>query len=412
VLTSIYLLERGSFGAELLRWSIPGGDAEIDILRRRFHKIPIAKGSQVQAVRRQAITARDPENKTPAAVEPPRGSSVLHTVHAERETRTYLLHYDMADHPVVTTVRKILNREGLQEVDSNAQNQIAVLSENLPRSKLQEILDSGESVIVLLVGNIAFGGDALLERITSIQLIDYRERSKPILTALARTLTEVPDGNLPVGFETTPHPLNSTVLPQFAAEMSLLVLSIGGWLVLSGLISLTQSLAGTAPVSILDLVGFVCGLIGIKLSKDFRLRETTNFGFVPALLISTWLATPLYFGFPFVLAEVQSTNAVFNWSMTLSSLFTSESYLGCLLCPGVLLVIVIAITWHRRLGDWLPATVSRRETGDRFQPLALAPATRWRWIGWNLSALILGALSSLGLRAATYAFFLLIKPQP
>lgn len=404
-----YLLPYSRLGADLLRWSAPGGDMGVDTLRRRFNTAKFAKDNQAQVIHHQILTARNSEQKRHTNVKPARDMPALPPTSSGEEIRTYSLHFAAADNPVATTLRKTLNRAGLQEVNSNAQNNILILSENLPRSNLRELLDSGGRVILLLISNITFQGDTLLERAASLQLIDYRDRSRPTLTALARTLKELPEGDLPIGFETNPRPLNSAVLPLYAREMSALVLSIGGWLVLSGLISLTQSLGGAAPLSLFDLAGFVCGFICIQLSKSFLLRETTNFHFVPVLLISTWLAIPLYLGSFVAFAEVLSTNTVFDWRITLSSLFTNEAYWSCLICPGGFVVVAMAIMWHRRLGDWLPSTIARSEQGDRFKPLRFAPAKNWSWLAWILLALILGGVSSFGLRTATYMFFLLFK---
>ena len=407
VLTSIYLVERGSFGAELLRWSTTGSDNEMVALRRRFHKSLITNDKQIENIPQQALNARNIETKESVGIALHQDTSQLRPDVGEA-FRTYSLHYAAADEPVAATLRKMLNREGLQEVDSNARNQILILSEKLSRSKLQALLGSGEPVIPVLISNFTFQGDVVLEQAASLQLIDYRDRSKTILAALARTLKELPDGNLPIGFETTPRPLHSTVLPLFVSMMTALVMITGGWLVLSGLVSITQSLAGTAPVSLLDLVGSVCGFIWIKVGKAVLPRETTDLHFIPALMISTWLAGPLFLGPFFEAPQLLSTNAAFDWTITLKSLLTSETYLGCLICSGVVVVVPVTIIWFRRFGDWLPASITGPVQTDRFKPPVATAVGQRSGFATFVFTLFISGLCTFGLRVVIYVLFSLL----
>jgi hypothetical protein len=401
VIIAIYLLEKGSVGAELLRWSTLGADEDAKVLRRRINKRESVKDKQVQVALHQVLTARNSEQKGITSVEPPGDAPTTTPVPIGEGMHTYSLHYVSADNPVAISLRHALNGESLQEVDSNAQTHIVILTENLPRSKLQELLDLGGHVVLLLSSNIAFVGDALLERAASSQLIDYRDRSRSMLTALARTLKELPEGNLPIGPETDPRPLNSTVLPPSVYGMGWVVFNMGAWLVLSGSVSLAQSFLDAVPLSLLNLAGFVCGLIWIKLAKALWQRETTNSRFVPSLLISTCLAVPLYLGSVFVIAEVLKTNALFDWTITLRSLFTHPTYWLCLIFPGGIVVVWIATVWRRRLRDWLPAFISRPELGDRFKPLFNdIYVKRLVWVAWAL-----GAFITFGLPAALYTVF-------
>jgi hypothetical protein len=406
---AIYLLPKSRLGAELLRWSAPGGDDGVDVLRRRFNKSPIAKDKPVQVVRHQVLTARNSEPKDSTAVEPQRSTPTIRPV--EEGTQTYSLHYASADSPVAASLRRELGAESLQEVNSNAQTQIVILSENLPRSKLQEFLDSGQLFVPILIGNLAFEGDSLLERAASLQLIDYRNRSRPILTALARTLKESADGNLPVGFETNPQPLNSTVLPQPVLVMCLAVFNMCGWLILSGLVSLTRSFLGMEPIArsglALNFVGMVCGLIWIKSGNAYLLRKTTDFRILPLLLFSTCLMPPIYLGSMFVTAQALATNAHLDWAITLSLLFTHPIYQFCLLCPGGLVGLWTGIVWWRYLGDWLPAFISSPEQQDRFKPLVVIQN---KYLIWRV--LLFGTLSTFGMPTTMYILITLLGRRP
>jgi hypothetical protein len=312
---------------------------------------------------------------------------------------------------VADSLRNALNEQSLPEVDTNAQIHIVILSEKLPRSELEKLLNSGFRIVLLLISNLSFRGDGLLERASSLQLVDYRSRSESVLHALALTLKDSTERNLPLGSETLPPLLNSTVLPQSLQSMAVIVAVTATWLILSSIVSLIQALGNTAPVPLLNWVGLVCGLIWIRLGTASLQRETTNARFFPALLISTWLAVPLAFGSICLIAVRLASDEPFDWPITLYSLFTEPENWICLIFPGGFVVAGTALAWRRRLRDWLPESVSRPPPGDRFEPLKTSPAGRSSWRA-PIMTLILVALCMFGYPAGISALMAFLSSRP
>jgi TIR domain-containing protein len=406
LMIAFYWLVYVRLGPELLRWSAPAGaedQGQMQRLRRTFNKRATDKTKQDPAALRAVLDARASGTQNTSTVVL---STSMAAVHSERKRiDTYSLHYAAADEPIAKTVRSVFSGNSIREVESDGQAQVVILTENLPRSQLKQLLDSKGDLVLILGGNVLFQGDPLLGQAAGIQLIDYREHSAAILRALARTLRDAQEEYVAVSLETTPASLSNARFPSGVRPLGAIVFSIGAWLILSGFVSLTQPFLGTTPLSLfglaVNLVGVICGLFWIKLGSSFWQRRAVRSRFLPVLLICTFLGINAYFGGFFMLGSAKSAHDLYDWTLTLSALFTNP-YLYCFVLPMASFSSFVTLIWWIRLGDWLPSSSSRPEPGDRFESLPVIRQS-WIWGSW-----IAGAFLAFGLRGGMYAAFRLL----
>jgi len=394
-----YIILHFGLGPDFLRWSVPDQEEELRMLRRLFNKRPGRKSGQVPAVLQGALSARSAGQAAPPVL--PAAAGVSSRPPVPDSAGTYVLHHAPADRPVARSLRRVLGRQKMREATAAPDAHIVILTENLPRSELGRLLDAGCRTIMVLTGNLAFKGDPVLEQAGRLQIIDYRDRSERILAALARTLRESPGDNLPVGFETTPKPLDATVLPPQARWVGLAVLSVGAWLLIGGVTALVQSFLGMAPRLALDVAGLLPGLIWVATGRAFWQRRTTGAWFIPSFVIVTWLGVSIFYT-AFFLSAVERSYGLLNWTMSLSRIFTLPDWLCFAPLTAIFAVFAVLSQW-KRLGDWLPVSTRRPKANDRFEALPDARGQLWVWGAW-----LLAAFMAFGLRPAMYAVFYFI----
>lgn len=391
-----------TLGPEMLRWSTPGEEAEMQIIRRWFNKARHGKTKDITAPAFQnALAVRSSMAKDFSSYSAMQQPVIPVSRNVLTEKGTYSLHYAPADFPVVKTLRRAVAREKLRELASGGDVQVAILTENFPRSKLQELLDSQARVIVLLAGNVAVGEDKVLERAMHLQLTDYRDRSVKILNALARTLKHPDEASLPVGVEITPKSLQATILPPGGRQVGQTVLALGAFLVLGGVVSLLMAYLGLARYSPTDLYGLLIGLVMLKIGKSFWYRRTISLLFIPILAFSTWLGMAILFT-SFFMYSSGLPNRLSELIFTFGDIFSDADWF-CFSTPSLIFIPLLIINLHPRLHDWLPGPVRRISKRDRFAPNLDIDARRWIRNAWLIAFFIV-----FGLGVAMYGVYYFI----
>ncbi len=393
------------FGAEFLRWSKPGEGTEMQMVRRWFNR---ARGGKRKAGSAPALDyALSARGGRGAAVTTfdgglPRTDRVASK--AREPVNTYTLSYASADRPVAASLRRAFGKPSLAEVESDSDVHIVILSQYLPRSTLEKLLDSQVRVIALLVENLILSGDELLERVTRLQLIDFRQRSAKLLPAFAKTLKDAAETNLHVSVETTPRSLHETTLPPGTDQVGRWVLAIGVYLLLAALSTVILGSMGLIPLAPLDLPGLLLGPVLIRQGSAFPRRRTTGWAFFPAFGLSAWLSISIFFLAFFLFSfELPSNPAL--WLLTPGKLLIlNESFpLLCFLPFTFFLVPFILFSNIAQYKVWLPASTRRAKGQACLQPLPDRKAGRWLLQGW-----LAGAFLVFGLGPAMYVVYYFI----
>ncbi|NTW12009.1 MAG: hypothetical protein HGA30_01715, partial [Anaerolineales bacterium] len=300
---------------------------------------------------------------------------------------TFSLSHAPVDRPIATLVRRALRRQKFTEVEeSPAQIRLLVLTQNVTRLELQSFLEEDGHRVAILADNLDMHSDPLLEAVIRQQVVDFRDGSPAVLKALARTLGDPSAANLPLGFETTPKPLNALILPRGIRENAMLVRSAGAYLLFAGLGGLLLSVLGLPNTPLVGFVSVLLGLCLLNAGRRIWQRRILRLLFVPVYALSLWLHITIIFTTFFNSFAQPTPQDWTGWILTLERLASFEDW-TCFLPFTLLSTLATTVPlYNSTMKNWLPALGQSRRKDGLFMLLRSPLPARWSRASWLIGA--------------------------